>query len=170
LAPRKLYLPYGTLPGVSGTHALMVHWFRVDREVPLDPYERLLLGYRTLTDEARSRAEAMVNEFLSEDEFHELREYLQRQRGTDLRTTVLVAPVSATRPDAATRTGGLRPFAQCEEDPHSGSGFFRMSEQDGYPLSFAVWGYHAGVDQRYHPPVSPAQKLSVPAPRPEVGT
>ena len=101
----------------------------------------LIMGYKTLTEDARARAEATVNEFLTEDEFHQLRAYLRERHGEDLRTTLLCAPVSATKPDSGTQVGLERPFAQCAPKP--GSGFHRLSEEEGYTLPFEVWGYYS---------------------------
>jgi hypothetical protein len=46
-----------------------IHWFRVGREAPIHPYERLILGYRSLAPEAKRIAEHVVDEFFSEEEF-----------------------------------------------------------------------------------------------------
>ena len=99
------------------------------------------MGYKTLSEDARARAEATVCEFFTEDEFHQLRTYLRERHGEDLRTTLLCAPVSATKPDSGTQVGLERPFAQCV--PKAGSGFHRLSDDEGYSLPFEVWGYYS---------------------------
>lgn len=173
----QFYLPYGTFGGRGSSGAgggsgaasrprrawysahseVILHWFRVGRAEPIAPYPSLLLGYSGLTAEGRARAERMVDEFFTVDEFHRLRDYLRSQHGEDLRTAVLSAPVSAVRPDGATRAGALRPFYPPVLSPkESGSlegeperrgtvpegGIFRLSEEEGYSLPFAVWGYY----------------------------
>jgi len=188
----KLYLPYGTFGDASDRKQawyspyaqITLHWFCVDRPEPIAPYESLILGYRGLTPEARLRAEQTVDEFFSETEYHQLRDFLRDQHKQDLRTTVLAAPVSAIRPDAATKTGTLRPYRQCavagtprekivvsdseDEDTEESDGpgpaleeggFCKLTEQEGYSLPFAVWGYYSAAARpgplRSLPPVHP---------------
>ena len=142
MAALKLYLPYGTHHRAADARLVTFHWFCVSRKTPAPatPAE-LIMGYKTLTEDARARAEATVSEFLTEDEFHQLRSYLRERHGEDLRTTLLCAPVSATKPDSGTQVGLERPFAQCAPKP--GSGFHRLSEEEGYTLPFEVWGYYS---------------------------
>ena len=181
----KLYLPYGTF-GEAGDQkygwynprtAIILQWFCVGRETPIAPYESLIMGYRTLNETVRTRAQQTVDEFLSESEFHQLRDYLRQQHGKDLRTAVLTAPVAAIRPDTTTRTGALRPFRFCldaapsaetreategaEADespvpepimgridpPLTRGGFCRLAEESGYSLPFAVWGYFTAMER-----------------------
>lgn len=160
-AKLKLYLPYGNfhrdssgLTEARRLHAQQVtyHWFYIDRETPLAPYESLILGYRGLSAEARTRAEHMVDEFLSEEEYRLLRDYLRTRHRDDLRTTVLSAPVQAIKPDTSTRAGTLRPFRDCADDPASGSGFCKLSEEEGYSLPFRIWGYYAPAVARPYQP------------------
>jgi hypothetical protein len=155
MAAMKLYLPYGTLGSVSVQKQITFHWFRIEREEPLAPYETLLLGYKNLTPEVRSRAEAMVDEFFSESEFHQLRDYLRQRHGEDLRTTVLMAPVSAVKPDLGTRAGSLRPFAQVGRNGDNGSGFCRLCDEENYGLPFPVWGYYAAAIAPAHLTAAP---------------
>jgi hypothetical protein len=150
MAAMKLYLPYGTLGSVSVQKQITFHWFRIERVEPVAPYEKLLLGYKNLTPEVRTRAEAMVDEFFSESEFHQLRDYLRQRHGEDLRTTVLMAPVSAVKPDLGTRAGSLRPFAQVNHDGDNGSGFCRLADEKDYGLPFPVWGYYAAAIAPIH--------------------
>ncbi len=137
----KLYLPYGFHHRVADSRLVIFHWFCVARETPFEPIAAMIMGYKTLTEDARARAEATVNEFFSEEEFHLLRSYLRERHGEDLRTTLLVAPVSAVKPDSSTQIGQGRPFAQCV--PSEACGFYRLSEEKGYTLPFTVWGYYS---------------------------
>ena len=143
MAAVKLYLPYGALHRVADPRLITFHWFCVGRTTPLAPYATLIMGHRNLSDAALARAEATVDEFLSEPEFHQLRAYLRNRHGEDLRTTLLVAPVSAVKPDAGTHVGQERPFAQIEVGAATGKGFHRLSEDEGYTLPFTVWGYYS---------------------------
>lgn len=158
----KLYLPYGTFHSDSSSLSdaqkhpwshVTFHWFYVGREAPLAPYESLIMGYRGLSAEGKTRAERLVDEFFSEDEFHQLRAYLQTRHRDDLRTTVLTAPVHPLKADTTTRAGSLRPFQHaCVEDDIAGSGFCRLCEEDGYCLPFEVWGYYAAAVAQAHLP------------------
>ncbi|MBC8101835.1 MAG: hypothetical protein H7Z41_04525 [Cytophagales bacterium] len=161
MAAMKLYLPYGALGSVSVQKQITFHWFRIEREEPLAAYETLLLGYKNLTPEARTKAEAMVDEFFSESEFHQLRDYLRQRHGEDLRTTVLMAPVNAVKPDLGTRAGSLRPFAQCASGPNGGSGFCRLSDEENYGLPFPVWGYYAAAIAPAHLTAAPIAAAKV---------
>jgi len=147
----KLYLPYGTFHrGTSSLadsqHAfsrhVTFHWFCIERPEPIAPYASLIMGHHGLTPEARTRAEQMVDEFFSEEEFHQFRDYMQTQHQDDLRTTVLSAPVHAVKPDTSTRAGSFRPFRAGVEDSIPGSGFCKLAEEEGYSLPFSVWGYY----------------------------
>jgi hypothetical protein len=162
MAALKLYLPYGALQRVADARMVTFHWFCVARPEPVAPYVSLIMGYRNLTDAARERAEAMVDEFLSEDEFHQLRSYLRERHGEDLRTTLLVAPVSAIKPDAGTHIGQERPFAQCVLG--NGNGFHRLSEEEGYTMPFSVWGYYSlPTPMRAHAPAAATPALAIAA-------
>jgi len=182
MSTTKLYLPYGTF-GEAGDQKygwynprteIILQWFCVGRETPIAPYESLIMGYRTLNETVRTRAQQTVDEFLSESEFHQLRDYLRRRHGKDLRTAVLTAPVAAIRPDTTTRTGALRPFRFCLDAPPAPEtapdadesenaapepilgrmdlpqmrgGFCRLAEENGYSLPFVVWGYFTAMER-----------------------
>ena len=142
----KLYLPYGTLRlsgGPSATHEVALHWFCVERTTEFPPFTELIMNHKGLTDEARTTAETVVSEFFTEEEFHLLRAYLIDQHRQDLRTAVLVAPVSALHPDHGTRVGAERPFGRQEIEAGGRKGFVKLSEAEGYPLPFTVWGYYS---------------------------
>lgn len=154
MSATKLYLPYGTLSSVADARYFTFHWFHASRETPVAPYASLILGYSQLSGEAKTRAEAVVDEFLSEDEFHLLRDYLRERYHEDLRTAVLVAPVNTLKPDAGSRAGTLRPFSRrTDGDGVSGSGFCRLPEDPRYSLPFAVWGYYAALPAHDHLPL-----------------
>ncbi len=141
LLMRKLYLPYGTLRTSADPRQITYHWFIIKRETPLAPYDKLILSYNGLSDDARVRAEQTVDEMFSQEEFEALRDYLRDQRSEDLRTGILNAPISANKPDTSTRLGTERPFQTCSEGVTGG--FMHLSEQPGYNLPFTVWGYYA---------------------------
>lgn len=137
----KLYLPYGTLRHPDIARGASVHWFRHGRrETPVAPYETLILGYKQLKPDEQERAEAMVDEMFTDAEFQALRAYLyESQPGADLRTSMMVPPISSTKQENERNRGLVRPFSICEEG--ESGGFYRLTEQPGYALPFPVWGY-----------------------------
>lgn len=126
----KLYLPYSLLSDLPATtrsagrlkservgrirHEVMVHWFMRERSEPLAPYTRLMLRSNATAPEEQRSIEEMVDEFLSADEFHQLRTYLYDRHRTPVNTVMIVPPlpVSSVRPDMATRIGVDRPFSR----------------------------------------------------------
>lgn len=135
----KLYLPYGNLKSFKGHGLVTVHWFVRDREHPIAPYAQLIQGYQQLTEAARRPAEQTIDELFTEGEFRELRSYLYDKR-EDLRTEILVPPISVARQDNAQNRGLIRPFGTRVEG--DGGGFCKLCEQEDYPLGFTVWGYY----------------------------
>ena len=137
----KLYLPYGTLKKFKNNAQVTLHWFRKDRPQPIGSYEQLIQSYKQLTDpDQRRRAERMVDELFTEEEFFALRDYLRIHQGADLRTGVLVPPVSGVKYESEGKPGLLRPFSQRVDG--EGGGFYRLDEEPTYTLPFAVWGYY----------------------------
>jgi hypothetical protein len=159
---RKLYLPYSSLrtvmpQGRRDLYSVTVHWFCVARAAPIAAYANVLLGYRSLSDEARIRAEMLVDEFFREDEFHQLRDYLRERHHEDLRTAMLVTPVSPLKPDTATRTGTLRPFGIPSTNDREEVTIYRLADETGYSLPFTVWGAYAAATR------SPATIMQMPS-------
>ena len=143
----KLYLPYGSLRSFKGPGAsVMLHWFIRERAEPIGPYEKLVESYAKLGPEDRHRAEQMVDEFFTEEEFVALRDYLFRKYREDLRTGMLIPPISAARQDNDKNRRLIRPFGLCQTG--DGGGFCELFEEDGYSLPFTVSGYYAAVATR----------------------
>ena len=151
---RKLYLPYSALPilAAPGRGKLTFHWFRPDRPEPIGDYARLILGYRALSDEARERAERLVNELFREDEFHLLRSYLETRHGVEVRTGMLTTPLTSVKPDTSTRLGTLRPWQLLETEESAEILIHRLSEEDQYSLPFVVWGAYLSTARPHRPP------------------
>jgi hypothetical protein len=142
---RKLYLPYSSLRTVMPRtkhelSSVTVHWFVADRKEPIAPYATMILGYKTLSDAARTRAEMLVNEFFREAEFHQLRVFLRERHHEDPRISMLTIPVASVKPDTATRAGTLRPFGRSPWEEREEIVIYRLSDEPGYSLPFAVWG------------------------------
>lgn len=168
-AVRKLYLPYGGLPrtlrvsrGLPGDGGGVVfHWFCPSRpDGPVAPYETLIQQYASLNAPVRARAEAMTDEMFTEEEFGQLRDYLFRRHREDLRTAVLTTPLPALKVGTVTRAEMNRPFLPprtvsgddaasvapgVSRVELSAEGFYRLSEEEGCPLPFAVWGHYVAA-------------------------
>jgi hypothetical protein len=128
-----------------------VHWFLAERSEPIVPYLTVIQGYRTLTEAARLRAERLVDEFFREEEYHQLRDYLRQHHQDDVRTSMMMTPVSSIKPDRDTRAGMLRPYGQPSPEQREIVAIHRLSEEPGYSLPFAVWGAYIEANPlRYH--------------------
>jgi hypothetical protein len=104
------------------------------------PYAQLIENYKQLAEPNRRRAECMVDELFTQSEFDALRAYLYEKHRTDLRTTLLVAPINGIKQDNLENRALVRPFAACPEGDQGT--FYRLCEMDGYSLPFRVWGYY----------------------------
>jgi hypothetical protein len=69
-----------------------------------------------------------------------LRDYLRQHHQDDVRTSMLMTPVSALKPDTDTRAGTLRPYGQPAPEQRETVVIHRLAEEAGYSLPFAVWG------------------------------
>ena len=136
----KLYLPYGNLKDFKGHSQVTLHWFVKDREQPVAPYAQLVENYRHLSGEDQRRAERIIDELFTYEEFVALRAYLYERHREDLRTSVLVPPINGVKQDNDRNRGLVRPFGLCIEGERGG--FCRLCEQEGYALPFTVWGYY----------------------------
>jgi hypothetical protein len=145
----KLYLPYGTLRSFKGHSHVTLHWFIKDRKEPVVPYAQLIQSYRQLSLEEQHRAQRVVDELFTGDEFLAFRRYLYDQYKEDLRTEVLVPPVLAGKQNTSKSRGLIRPFEDCFES--EGGGFCKLSEQAGYSLPFVVWGYYTDPSKSLFP-------------------
>lgn len=145
----KLYLPYGNAKNMVGRRQVTLHWFVKEREQPVAPYTQLVQGYGQLTKEMQERAEQMVDELFTKEEFMALRLYLYDRHKEDLRTEVLVPPISLSKQDNSKNRALVRPFGMRDED--EGSGFCKLCDEENYGLPFPVWGYYTTPAQLLFP-------------------
>lgn len=140
----KLYSPYAALRRFDShahtTAPVTLHFFIPEREEPVAPYPKLILGYSHMTTEQRSAAEATARELFTEEEYRALRDYLCRKR-QDLRTGMLIAPFNALKPANELGLGFTRPLQQ-HDTGAEGGGFIRLCDEPDYDLPFPVWGYY----------------------------
>jgi hypothetical protein len=167
---RSLYMPYGNLPhsvrlrnNLPAHSNVVFHWFCVGRKEPISDYKNLILGYNHLSPSVRDLSQSLVDEMLTDEEFHQLKSYLMRRHGADTRTTLVTAPVFATRSRSSSKSES-RPFlpgslaagttdgAATPATPGTAtfiesntSGFYPLSLEEGYDLPFAVWGFYGSA-------------------------
>lgn len=171
-AVRKLYLPYGMHKSSGGSRLLSdvtYHWFCVGRETPLAPYASLILNYGRLAAPERLRAEQMTDELLSEEEYHQLRDYLLKSCRVSVQTAVLTAPLNSNASHTITKAEGLRPFLNSlslpvEEPAHLAS--CKLDEEEGYSLPFRIWGLAVLGPRRIVPRPQQGVVLASPQPQP----
>lgn len=140
---RKLYLPYSTLPTHvgPGRGKVTFHWFCTARAEPIEDYAPLILGYKALALAAQERAERLVSELFREDEYLQLRAFLESRYGVEVRTGMLTTPLTPVKPDSGTRLGTLRPwYDSAAESVSPEVKLFPLSEEAHYTLPFTVWG------------------------------
>lgn len=120
---------------------ITLHYFIVERpQPPVASFEGLILNYKQMSQEQKEVAEGTVRELFEEEEYYALRDYLRDEKSEDLRTGMLVTPVNALKPGNELGLGLSRPFG-ARKDGEEG-GFYRLCDEPGYNLPFAVWGYY----------------------------
>lgn len=105
-------------------------WYRLDRTDPVAPFERLIAGFDRLTETVRRQAVEQVLRHLTEEEVWGLRTYLRERYGLEVIAEEVPLPIEAP-------TGPFdSPYGEVYE-------FLELSEQEGYPLPYKIWGYYS---------------------------
>lgn len=116
-----------------------LHWFCWMREKPIGPYKRLIRDY-----EPRSYSEYAINEYFTECEIEQLREYLERAHDLSIHIEEIDLPIS----NNVMPYSAIGSFSMCKiyenniierkilEDYHM------LSKETGYSLPFNVCGYY----------------------------
>ncbi|WP_088225724.1 hypothetical protein [Desulfosporosinus sp. FKB] len=118
---------------INGEYKVKCHWFCVERTEPL-PYEELIKNYSPNKEDI-SIAERGANEFFTEEEIEQLKTYLST-KGLDLKVK------KAEHLPVDSNFVGLTDFPLGD-----GTGNIKLSEHEGYPLSFKVWGIYDYKDE-----------------------
>jgi hypothetical protein len=126
----KLYTARTNVDHYRGCDNVSFNWFRLNRELPVAPFEEVIQYYRGLADSARLYLEGYIQGLFTEAEVEELREYLVRLNGSSLEVHEEQFPIATNTMSYGSVSG--RNLAD----------FYMLDKEPGYNLSFSVWGYY----------------------------
>ncbi len=133
LRPLRLYRAYSIgeieKDGVTYYH-VRFNWYRLDRREPVAAMENLVTGYQELDPRRRRLADEEVRRYLTEEEVWDLRLYLRKRYGMEVIAEEVPLPL-------------VNPRGPFGGDPAEVYEFLELSEKEGYPLPFRVWGYYS---------------------------
>ncbi len=133
LRPMRLYSAYsiGEMERDRVTYyGVRIHWYRLDRTEPVVPFERLIAGFDRLQETVRRQAVEQVLRYLTEEEVWGLRTYLRERHGLEVIAEEVSLPIEVP-------TGPFySPYGEVYD-------FVELSEQEGYPLSYKIWGFYS---------------------------
>lgn len=134
----RLYRAWSVIDECMGQDQVKFSWFVVGRTIPVFPYDELIENYDENQDEV-SYDQMWVNEFFTEDEAAELREYLLNSHDIALQVEEVSLPV---------RSGGLSYGLLLISGQSS---FYTLADEQGYNLSVSVLGhYNLQAEQTSH--------------------
>jgi hypothetical protein len=110
-------------------HDVRFNWYYLEREQPPFPFEDLIYDYSKTEDKQRSFLEREAGRYFTEAEIEDLREYLFEKYGMQLFAESIPLPLKERG-------------AFFEEGSSVIYDFLELSEKEGYPLPFKVWGYY----------------------------
>jgi hypothetical protein len=125
----RLFRAWSIIDEYLNQDQVKFNWFVVGRPSPVIPYEELIENY----DQDREEIwydQMWVNEFFTEAEVEELRDYLQRSHEVDVQVEEVQLPV---------RTGGLSYGLLLISGQ---SNFYTLADEEGYKLSISVLGHY----------------------------
>ncbi|PKM78055.1 MAG: hypothetical protein CVU90_04900 [Firmicutes bacterium HGW-Firmicutes-15] len=124
----QLFRAWSVIDGYLGQDQVKFNWFVVGRSNPVVPYEELIENYDENRDEA-CYDQMLVNEFFTEAEVVELRDYLLISHEIELQVEEVLLPV---------RAGGLSYGLLLISGQ---SRFYTLADEEGYKLSISVLGH-----------------------------
>jgi len=128
----RIYRAYSVRESYKNRDSVIVDWFCFSRDEPVEPYENMILNYNELDDDEQGRARKLANNFLTESEIKELKEYIEAGSGFDVRKSEVKTPFEDGRkiPDfAETARAGVK------------GDYVDLSKKDGYNLSVPIKGF-----------------------------
>jgi hypothetical protein len=125
----RLYRAWSVVDGCLGQDQVKFNWFVVGRSIPVFPYEELIDNYDENQDEA-CYDQMWVNEFFTEAEIEDLRDYLRTSHKVELQVEEVLLPV---------RAGGLSYGLRLISGQ---SRFYTLADEEGYKLSISVLGQY----------------------------
>lgn len=123
---------YTVRENYKGRDSVIVDWFCRERETPVAPYEALVGNYGELSYTERERAEELVDHFLTGEEAEQLRRYMDRKFGFDVKMKTMETPFADGRK--------IPRFAEPPEPSAEGE-YLDLSASDDYDLSVPIMGY-----------------------------
>lgn len=151
---RVLFRAYSSIDNWHGRDRVRFNWFYLDRQHPVLPYPYLIVDYGRLSDHEKKAAERCVRELFTRREIEALSSYLWTTHKSELYTkeVALPAPPEVCVPCMAPSVE-LAAMAVGEDGPSDflafpyglddEEGFYRLSEEEGYTLSFDVWAQYS---------------------------
>ena len=130
----RLFRAWSVVDNYNGQDQVMFNWFVVGRKIPVDSYEKLIDNYDEKDDEAWCD-QLLVNEFFTEAEIEELKDYLLNYHQVEVQVKKVSLPI---------RSGGLSYGLQLI---NGANGFYTLADEDGYNLSVSVLG-HFNVEEQ----------------------
>ncbi|MEN6324985.1 MAG: hypothetical protein ABFD18_02065 [Syntrophomonas sp.] len=125
----RLFRAWSVINEYLGQDQVKFNWFVAGRSIPILPYGELIEDYDNNQDDA-CYDQMLVNEFFTEAEVAELRDYLWKTHEIEVEVEEVSLPV---------RSGGL----SYELLLISGqSRFYMLADEQGYNLSVSVLGHY----------------------------
>jgi hypothetical protein len=110
-------------------HDVRFNWYCLERDEPPFPFADMIADYGNLDDKQKSFMERSVNRYFTELEVEELQKHLHEEYGMQLLVDDMLLPLKDRG-------------AFFEEGSSVIYDFLELSEKEGYPLPFKVWGYY----------------------------
>lgn len=133
----RLFRAWSVINDYLGQDQVKFNWFVAGRSIPVLPYEELIEDYDKDQDDA-CYDQMLVNEFFTEAEAAELRDYLWKSNAIEVQLEEVSLPV---------RSGGL----SYELLLISGqSRFYMLADEKGYNLSVSVLGHYDLEEEPSH--------------------
>ena len=89
----KLYGVVSNVKGFLHCESVRFSWYCKDREKPAFPYEEVIMDYDKLNQNEKTFMERKIDEYFTETEITELREYLHRVYELDLEARRIQLPI-----------------------------------------------------------------------------
>jgi hypothetical protein len=137
----ELFRAWSVVDGYLGQNQVKFNWFVAGRSIPLFSYEEMIENY----DENQNEVcydEMWVNEFFSEAEVAELRDYLWNSHEIELQVEEVLLPL---------RAGGLSYGLLLISGQ---SRFYSLADEEDYPLSVSVLGHFVLEEEKTSNPLS----------------
>lgn len=125
----KAYSISNLTKGKAVFYEVRFNWYCLERDQPPFPYEDTIAGYALLDAREKSIMEREVKRFFTAKEIDDLRSYLKEKYGMNLDVEKVALPVEER-------------VYFFEEGTSVIYDFLELSEREGYPLPFKVWGYY----------------------------